>query len=183
MASSVAGFRCSSVMLGNLSLSISSVCLPLCWFHFSGRYSSNCDKDCPQQLPVMLYQFSNHGRKRGCLFLISVKTLRWLSWPESSAALWTNPCDRRQPQLNHRDGGQGGMQAVGGQMKATHIYHRRQASEACSRSADCGEEDTGQRKDENQGRIQGGGRVALIRERKASLKGIYWVYFAGGELV
>lgn len=47
MASNVVGFRVSSVMVGNLSLSISNICFPLCWFHFQA--------DCPQIMTKIVH--------------------------------------------------------------------------------------------------------------------------------
>lgn len=72
------------MMVGNLSLSFSSVSLPT-WVSFSGSMSLDDDKDCPQQLPLMLVSYlvvrvsliTLVGRKKA-VFFISTKTLKKL---------------------------------------------------------------------------------------------------------
>lgn len=93
MASSMAGFRCSSAVVGNRSLHLQ--CLPSSVLvSFSGRLSSNGDKDCPSSYQLCSTSLVTLVEKGSTFFSFQQKSwsnshyLAWIICSSLNQSLW-----------------------------------------------------------------------------------------------
>lgn len=125
MTLNVAGLRCSGVVVGNLSLPISSICLSS-WINLQAACPQMMAKNVPSSYQlywsVRVSLITLEGRE-STFFSFQQESWRnsyCLAW-----IVWINHYDWYCPQLNHMEGGWGEMPTVREQMKTTHTLHPR----------------------------------------------------------